>query len=122
MLKTASFSKIYICCGRTDLRKGTDGLSTIVKGQFQMDAFQEDVLFLFCGSKQDRFKALCWEGDGFVLMYKRSRTGASNGPGKGKMPAAYPRKNFTVSLTALRSSRNPRCARRSARKYHKFCA
>ena len=34
-----------------------------------MDAFQEDVLFLFCGSKQDRFKALCWEGDGFVLMY-----------------------------------------------------
>ena len=70
MLKTASFSKIYICCGRTDLRKGIDGLSTIVKGQFQMDAFQEDVLFLFCGSKQDRFKPLCWEGDGFVLMYK----------------------------------------------------
>ena len=62
MLKTASFSKIYICCGRTDLRKGIDGLSTIVKGQFQMDAFQKDVLFLFCGSKQDRFKALCWEG------------------------------------------------------------
>ena len=61
MLKTASFSKIYICCGRTDLRKGIDGLSTIVKGQFQMDAFQEDVLFLFCGSKQDRFTALCWE-------------------------------------------------------------
>ena len=86
MLKTASFSKIYICCGRTDLRKGIDGLSTIVKGQFQMDAFQEDVLFLFCGSKQDRFKALCWEG--FILMYMRSRTGASNGPGKGKMPAA----------------------------------
>ena len=75
MLKTASFSKIYICCGRTDLRKGIDGLSTIVKGQFQMDAFQEDVLFLFCGSKQDRFKALVWEGDGFLLMYKRIEGG-----------------------------------------------
>ena len=69
MLKTASFSKIYICCGRTDLRKGIDGLSTIVKGQFQMDAFQEDVLFLFCGSKQDRFKALCWEGLSEAFCY-----------------------------------------------------
>ncbi|MCR5812319.1 MAG: IS66 family insertion sequence element accessory protein TnpB [Lachnospiraceae bacterium] len=82
MLKTASFSKIYICCGRTDLRKGIDGLSTIVKGQFQMDAFQEDVLFLFCGSKQDRFKALCWEGDGFVLMYKRIENGRLKWPRK----------------------------------------
>jgi transposase len=80
MLKTASFSKIYICCGRTDLRKGIDGLSTIVKGQFQMDAFQEDVLFLFCGSKQDRFKALCWEGDGFVLLYKRLESGRFRWP------------------------------------------
>lgn len=82
MLKTASFSKIYICCGRTDLRKDIDGLSTIVKGQFQMDAFQEDVLFLFCGSKQDRFKALCWEGDGFVLMYKRIENGRLKWPRK----------------------------------------
>ena len=62
MLKTASFSKIYICCGRTDLRKGIDGLATLVKEQFQMSPFQENSLFLFCGTRQDRFKAICWEG------------------------------------------------------------
>ena len=58
MLKTASFSKIYICCGRTDLRKGIDGLATLVKEQFRMSPFQEDVLFLFCGTRQDRLKVI----------------------------------------------------------------
>ena len=47
-----------------------------------MNAFQEDVLFLCCGSKQDRFKALCREGDGFVLMYKRIENGCLKWPRK----------------------------------------
>ena len=80
MLKTASFSKIYICCGRTDLRKGIDGLATLVKEQFQMSPFQENSLFLFCGTRQDRFKAICWEGDGFVLFYKRIEAGRLKWP------------------------------------------
>ena len=66
-----SFRKIYIATGYTDLRKGIDGLSAIVKMEFDLTPFEKDVLFLFCGKKQDRFKALVWEGDGFLLMYKR---------------------------------------------------
>ena len=80
MLKTVSFSKIYICCGRTDLRKGIDGLATLVREQFQMSPFQENVLFLFCGTRQDRFKAICWEGDGFILLYKRIEAGRLKWP------------------------------------------
>ena len=66
----SSLQKIYIACGRTDLRKGIDGLATLVKEHFQLDPFQKDVLFLFCGTRKDRFKALVWEGDGFLLLYK----------------------------------------------------
>ena len=69
------FRKIYIATGYTDLRKGIDGLAAIVQMQFQLSPFQPDVLFLFCGRKQNRFKALVWEGDGFLLLYKRIEAG-----------------------------------------------
>lgn len=63
-------SHLYIACGYTDLRRGIDGLAAIVKQHFQLDPFS-DSLFLFCGRRTDRIKALYWEGDGFLLLYKR---------------------------------------------------
>ena len=65
------FSKIYLKPGRTDLRKGIDGLAAIVKSQVALDPFQKNVLFLFCGSSPSKIKGLVWEGDGFLLLYKR---------------------------------------------------
>ena len=69
------FQAIYIYCGKCDLRKGIDGLATLVKEQFRLDPFQKNVLFLFCGCRTDRFKGLVWEGDGFCLLYKRIEAG-----------------------------------------------
>ena len=60
--------KVYIACGYTDLRCGIDGLAGIVQQQFQLDPFT-NTLFLFCGRRRDRIKALYWEGNGFVLLY-----------------------------------------------------
>jgi len=71
--------KIYIACGYTDLRKGIDGLAVIVEKSFQLDPFQ-NAIFLFCGRRRDRIKALYWEGDGFVLLYKRLERGAFQWP------------------------------------------
>lgn len=75
-----TFEEIYIACGRVDLRKGIDGLATMVKEKFQISPFQKNVLFLFCGSRQDRFKGIIWEGDGFVLVYKRIEAGRLKWP------------------------------------------
>ena len=66
---------MYIACGYTDLRKGIDGLATLVQSQFQLDPFT-NTLFLFCGRRKDRIKALYWEGNGFVLLYKRLENGS----------------------------------------------
>ena len=46
------------------------GLYSIVKDQFHMDPEQR-ALYLFCGRRCDRIKALLYENDGFVLLYKR---------------------------------------------------
>jgi transposase len=65
---------IYIVCGYSDMRKSIDGFAAMIKGTFGMDPFAPS-LFLFCGKRRDRLKALYWEGDGFVLLYKRLENG-----------------------------------------------
>ena len=70
---------VYIACGYTDLRRGIDGLAGLVKSEFDLDPFQE-ALFLFCGRRRDRIKALYWEGNGFVLLYKRLEQGVYQWP------------------------------------------
>ena len=67
MLSDFSGSKVYLACGYTDLRRGIDGLATIIEQQFRLDPCS-DALFLFCGRRTDRIKALYWEGDGFLLL------------------------------------------------------
>lgn len=66
--------RIYFACGYTDMRKSIDGLATMIQSQFDIDPF-DPALFLSCGRKCDRMKALLWEGDGFLLLYKRLENG-----------------------------------------------
>lgn len=81
MLNNASeFKKVYIACGYSDLRKGIDGLASIVQQEFKLDPFKVGILFLFCGRKTDRIKGLLWEGDGFLLLYKRLENGKFQWP------------------------------------------
>ena len=52
------------------MRKSIDGLCAIVEDQLHMD-LRRSALYLFCDKRCDRVKALLWETDGFVLLYKR---------------------------------------------------
>jgi transposase len=61
---------IYIVTGHTDMRKSIDGLVAIIRDVFMQDPFSNS-LFLFCGRRCDRIKALHYEKDGFCLLYKR---------------------------------------------------
>jgi len=70
---------IFLVCGKCDLRKGIDGLAAIITEQFDLDLF-DDAIFLFCGNRKDRYKALYWDNDGFLLLYKRLENGILQWP------------------------------------------
>lgn len=70
---------IYIAVGYTDMRKQIDGLAALVQTTFNLDPFSNSV-FLFCGRNARVMKALYWEGDGFVLLYKRLENGKFRWP------------------------------------------
>lgn len=74
------FKKVFVCTGYTDLRRGMEGLANIIRFQFELDPYDKGTLFLFCGKRSDRIKGLLWEGDGFLLLYKRLDIGAFQWP------------------------------------------
>ena len=62
--------EFYIDCGYTDMRKSIVGLCALVENKLHMDP-RRSALYLFCGRRCDRIKALLWESDGFVLLNKK---------------------------------------------------
>ena len=68
-IQLSSLGQVYLVCGKIDMRQGIDSLAYLVKSQFDLDPFSGQV-FLFCGGRKDRFKALYWDGQGFWLLYK----------------------------------------------------
>lgn len=83
--------RVYLACGKTDMRKQINGLTTIVEGSFQLDPFAE-AIFVFCNRSRDRIKILEWDGDGFWLYFKRLERGRFRWPGEGE--------DATLTLTA----------------------
>ena len=79
MIDLSQVRNYYVACWYTDLRRGIDGLANIVMQQYgtQLD---EESLFLFCGRRTDRIKALYFSGDGYILLYKRLNNGKFQWP------------------------------------------
>lgn len=101
MLQSSRFKRIYIACGYTDLRYGIDGLAATVRERFNLNPFETDILFLFCGRRNDRIKALVWEGDGFLLLYKRLEDGKFKWPRKTEDLEEISEEQFRWLLTGL---------------------
>lgn len=69
--EACGIEKVILICGYTDLRHGIDRLAQQIGTKYNINPFQKNVLFLFCGRRSDRIKGLVWEGTGFLLLYKR---------------------------------------------------
>ena len=79
MFDPAKAQKIYIAVGYSDLRRGIDGFASIIQNTFHTNP-QTNVLFIFCGRRSDRIKALYWDADGYILLYKRLEGGRYQWP------------------------------------------
>ena len=74
MLNIPSTQSIFLHTRPTDMRKGFDGLSGLVREAFDADPL-DGSLFLFVNRRRDRLKILHFDGSGFWLYYKRLEAG-----------------------------------------------
>ena len=71
--------KIWCATTPTDLRRGPDGLSALVRSQLHADPLSGH-LFVFFNRKADRIKVLYWDRDGMCVWYKRLESGSFHYP------------------------------------------
>jgi transposase len=74
MIALPSGARIWIAAGVTDMRKGFDGLASLVQETLAEDPFSGQ-MFVFRGKRGDRVKLLWWDGDGLCLLAKRLERG-----------------------------------------------
>lgn len=69
MQSIPSTVSIFLHMPPTEKRKGIDGLSGLVRGQFGADPLGGS-LYLCVNRRGDRLKILHWDGTGFWVSYK----------------------------------------------------
>jgi len=74
MIGLPSAARIWLAVGRTDMRKGFDGLAAAVQERMAQDPFCGH-LFVFRGRRGDLLKVLWWDGQGLCLFAKRLEKG-----------------------------------------------
>lgn len=82
MLALNNAQRYFLYRGVTDIRKGFDGLSGIIRNELRENPLSGDV-FIFFNRKRTHVKLLMWDRDGFAIYYKRLERGVF------EIPAGY---------------------------------
>lgn len=69
MLSFSSRQRYFMYRGVTDMRKGFNGLSGLVRDHINHKLLSGDV-FIFLNKRRDRIKLLVWDRNGFIVWYK----------------------------------------------------
>jgi transposase len=69
MLSFSSRQRYFLYRAATDMRKGFNGLSGLVRAHISHELMSGDV-FIFLNKRRDRVKLLVWDRNGFVVWYK----------------------------------------------------
>lgn len=74
MLSLSPSCRYFLYRHQSDMRKGFDGLSGLVRDGLHKDPLSGDV-FIFFNKRRSQVKLLLWEGDGFSIYHKRLESG-----------------------------------------------
>ena len=74
MLSLNGSYRFYLRRDYTDLRKGFDSLSGILRNELKRDPLSGDI-FIFFNRPRNQVKLLHCEGDGFAVYFKRLERG-----------------------------------------------
>jgi transposase len=103
--------QIVLATAPVDLRRGHDGLVTLVQSLWKADPYS-GTLFVFLGRRMDRVKVLFFSAGGFVLYYKRLERGRFSLP---RIPEGASQVVLdAASLTMLLDGVDLRVVRRAA--------
>ena len=73
-LDRAQSTRIWLATEASDMRCGFDRMAERVRGVIGQDPLSGHY-FVFRSRRGDRLKILLWDGDGFLLWYKRLESG-----------------------------------------------
>lgn len=80
------------------MRKSFEGLSRLIEGSYPGNLLT-GALFLFLNRRRNLIKILHWDGDGFVIWYKRLEQGTFSGCFVGQDELS--RQQFTMLLEGV---------------------
>ena len=70
-----SNTRFFLYAEPADMRRGFDRLAAMVRDEAGWNPLEGAAAFLFVNRRADRLKMLLWDGDGYLLCYKRLEAG-----------------------------------------------
>lgn len=106
MLTIPSSTRFFLCQMPINMRKSFEGLSARVEELFPGELLS-GALFIFLNRSRNHMKVLFWDGDGFVIWYKRLEKGSFSVKWGAETP--MDRRSFLILLEGIIPKRlNPR--------------
>lgn len=102
MLSFCGPSRIFLYDGPADMRKGFNGLASLVESAF-VGELTSGAAFVFFNARKTLVKVLRWEDDGFSIWYKRLERGTF--AGAFERSGAVTRRELSMILEGVKPKR-----------------
>jgi transposase len=102
MLMVPANSRLFLCRTPVRMHKSFEGLSGLVEQMFPGELLS-GAFFIFLSRRKDHMKVLSWDGDGFVIFYKRLEKGSFAVKKDG--PSSMLRREFLMLLEGITPKR-----------------